>query len=372
MSNYDESLFVDQEKKFRGFQKLLEPATRQSVMLIEAAQDMGKTWLVGKMQHHCRQREDKVAVATIDFRNPRQIHELQDYLGLIRFVRERLIQNSEESVARHFDNLNATINSFTEEGAGSSRGLATLRQKIELHFNLDELKGIAFDLGVEFENLAGETLRAKSRELVNFCQRRNILPDLVELCAGLRARVEWWEGMETLRRAMAAEGDEGRVAAPVDKYAAIWADSDMERRRAEYQINNAFFECISVLMADVGRVALLFDSYEAAPPEVERWIAEELLPRLRDGLLEQVVVIITGRKTPDLSDADVKHLVVETTLSPFAEEHVREYFEDRRKIDGLDLRTIILTSGGVPGALAMMADHAAIEADDDDDFFSDL
>lgn len=372
MSYYDDQLFVDQEKKFRGFQKLLEPATRQSVMLIEAPQDMGKSWLIGKMQRHCLQLEGKLPVASIDFRNPRQIHEIQDYLGLVRFIRDRLIASAQESVAPHFDNLNSTINSFSEVGARSSGGLAQLRQQIERHFNLDELKEITFDLGLKFENLAGETLRAKSRELVDHCQRQNILRQLVELCANTRARVDWWQGLEELRQdADDSEGTDGDSAIK-DSNAPVWADSDMERRRAEHQINNAFFECLSTLMADTGRAAFLFDSIEAAPMAVEHWLLEELLPRLRDGQLDQLVLIVTGRKTPDLSEVDVKHLVVETTLSPFTEEHVREYFEERRNIEGLDLRTIILTSGGVPGALAMMADHAMTEAQDDDDFFSDL
>ena len=66
-------------------------------------------------------------------------------------------------------------------------------------------------------------------------------------------------------------------------------------------------------------------------------------------------------------------LLVQTQLEPFDEAIVREYFAERRKVViELDWRTILLTSGGVPGALAMMADHAMATASDDDDFFSDL
>jgi hypothetical protein len=84
------------------------------------------------------------------------------------------------------------------------------------------------------------------------------------------------------------------------------------------------------------------------------------------------VVIITGRKTPDLSDLPLNHLLVQTGLDPFTEEHIREYFEERREISGLDWKTIVLTSGGVPGALAMMADHALATQSQEDDFFADL
>lgn len=367
MINYEEQLFVDREKKFLGFQKLLQPTTRQSVMLIEAPQDMGKSWLVSKMQRYCQMPAAEIPVAQLDFRNPRQIHEIQDFLGLVRFIRDRL-------AAPHiFSNLNATINSFTEAGVGNNRGLATLRQNIENAFNLDELQNLAFDLGIKYENLPGETIRAKSRELVNYCQRHALLRLLVELCAQLRDRVDWWAGLDWLRRQAAASATADDAETPVaDNNAPIWADSDMERQRAEQQINSAFFECLAMLLEERERVALLFDSIEVAPPEAVRWLCDELLARLRDGQLDKVVVIVTGRKTPDLSDLDINQLLVETDLDPFTEEHVREYFEKRRNLPPLDWRTILLTSGGVPGVLAMMADHAMATASDDDDFFSDL
>jgi hypothetical protein len=367
MSNYEESLFVNREKKFRGFQKLLKPKTQQAVMLIEAPQDMGKTWLLGKMQHFCEQLETDIPVAQIDFRNPRQIHQIQDAVSLVRFLRDRL------GHSHYFSNLNTTINSFSDDRPSDSRSLGTLRQNVEKYFNLDELRNLAFDLGINYENLPGETLRAKSRELVDYCQRHNILDDLIELCAELRGHIDWWAGMESLRQALddakRADVSETFIA---DNNAAIWADSEMERLRAEHQINSAFFECLAKLLADKKQIVLLFDSIEAASPEARRWMRNELMPHLSEGKLDRLIVIITGRRIPDLTELNIRHLLVETDLDPFTEEHVREYFEERRDIVGLDLRTIILTSGGVPGALAMMADHAMVTVDDDDDFFSDL
>jgi hypothetical protein len=340
MSNYDENLFVDQEKKFLGFQKLLQPTTRQAIMLIEAPQDMGKTWLINKMGRHCQEPTTDIPVVQIDFRNPYQVHAIQDRLGLVRLLRDKL------EYPRYFNNLNRTINSFSEAGASGNRGLAALRQKIEQYFNLDELTNLTFDLSINYENLSGETLQAKSRELVNYAQRHNLLRNLVELCATLRSQVDWWQGLESLRQVSSVAMEEETAEAIIsDDNAPIWADSDMERQRANRQINSAFFECLAALLQDRARMALL---------------------------LNKLNLIITGRKTPDLSDLDVKHLLVQTTLEPFTEEDIRVYFEERRKVSGLDIRTIVLTSGGVPGALAMMADHAMVTAEGDDDFFSDL
>lgn len=366
MSNFDELLFVNQEKKLRGFEKLLRAETRQAVMLIEAPKDMGKTWLVGKMQHHCLLPNVGLAVVYIDFRNPRQIYEMQDVLGLLRFMRNELDHPA------YFSHLNNTINSFTRAHAGSG-GLAGLRQNIETYFTLDELKTITFDLGITYENLAGDTLVAKSRELVNYCQRYNLLSTLIDHCRLLRPEVAWWEGLEAYRETAApAAAAPGTSMTVEDNNAPIWADSDVERHHAERQINQAFFECLAQLMADKPPIVFLFDSFENAPPEVEQWLQRELLLRLRDEALKDVVVIISGRKTPDLTDLEMKHLLVQTSLDPFTEEHIREYFMERREIAGLDLRTIMVTSGGVPGALAMMADHAMATASADDDFFSDL
>jgi hypothetical protein len=254
MSIYDALLFVDREKKFRGFQKLLQPATRQAIMLIEAPQDMGKTWLIGKIQHYCNEPDTNVPVAQVDFRNPLQLHEIQDELSLMRFIRDRL------GHSRYFNNLNATINGFTDVSVNISSGLGTLRQNIERYFNLDELNNLAFDLGINYENLSGQTLQAKSRELVNYCQRHNLLRALVERCIELRSQVDWWPGLESLRQepTVAVSVDEP-VALVVDNDAPIWADTDMERRRALRQINSAFFECLASLLADKEQVALLFD-----------------------------------------------------------------------------------------------------------------
>lgn len=46
-------------------------------------------------------------------------------------------------------------------------------------FNLSELKGLCFDLGLDYENIPGETKESKARELVLYCDRRSMLPDLI-------------------------------------------------------------------------------------------------------------------------------------------------------------------------------------------------
>ena len=89
MSNiYNPNLFVNQERKFLGFQKLLRPETRQAVMLVQATKDMGKTWLAGRMQDHCLEPTVNLPAVYVDFRNPKQDHH--DFLGLVRLIRQQL------------------------------------------------------------------------------------------------------------------------------------------------------------------------------------------------------------------------------------------------------------------------------------------
>ena len=66
-----------------------------------------------------------------------------------------------------------------------------LRDHIENSFDLDELHALCFDLDINFENLPGDTLSAKSRALVSYCQRSNRLNDLVSLCSKKRPLIDW-------------------------------------------------------------------------------------------------------------------------------------------------------------------------------------
>jgi hypothetical protein len=367
MSNiYNPALFVNQERKFLGFQKLLRPETRQAVMLIQATKDMGKTWLAGRMQDHCLEPTVNLPAIYVDFRNPKQDHH--DFLGLVRLIRQQLNQPS------YFNALNEIINSFSDAPVGAISALGLLRQNIVNSFSLDEIRSICLDITINYEELAGETLSARAGSLVAYCQRRQLLTMLITRCAELRAHLHWWDGLDAFRAGTAVTTQPTHAAITEDNMGFLRADSAADQTRIERQINDAFFAALTALVADRASLVLLFDSYEAIKPDADRWLRQELLPRVRDGHLSELVIIITGRQTPDLSDLNMNHLLVKTYLEPFDELTVREYFESRRKvvITGLDWRTILVTSGGVPGALAMMADHAMATTSADDDFFNDI
>jgi hypothetical protein len=366
MSNiYNPDLFVNQDRKFLGFQKLLRPETRQAVMLVQATKDMGKTWLAGRMQDHCQEPTVNLPAVYVDFRNPKQDHH--DFLGLVRLIRQQLNQPA------YFNQLNEIINSYSDVPTTAVFGLGLLRQNIVNSFNLDEIRSICLDIAINYEELTGETLSARTGSLVAYCQRRQLLTALISRCAELRPRVAWWDGLDAYKVGTAVTNQPTDIAITEDNLGILRTDSAADQTRIERQINDAFFAALTSLMADRAPLVLLFDSYEAIKPDADRWLRQELLTRLRDSQLNDLVIIITGRQTPDLSELKMNSLLVQTYLEPFDEPIVREYFEERRKVVmELDWRTILVTSGGVPGALAMMADHAMATTSADDDFFNDL
>jgi len=285
--------FVNRDKQYQGFLKMLARKTPKAIMLIEAPADMGKTWLIQKMRHYCDQND--VPTMHVDFRDRRAY----DYLSLVRRGRDQM-------GTQYFNPLTETINNFTGVNINLSKG---------------ESSG-----GVKFGDISVRDFSDSSLQIQEV-----------------------------------AGGDIIK-----DNQFYVQADSDMARRAAEMRINDAFFACLSTLL-EREPVVCLFDSFEDVTSEADRWLRDHLLFRMGEGQLPNALVIIAGREIPDL-ELVLKPLVARTGLDLFSEEHVREYILDRRGIEGLDLETIIKTSGGFPGLLAKMADVASMDAQDDDDW----
>ena len=60
-----------------------------------------------------------------------------------------------------------------------SHDTTAIRQRLEGEFDLEELRTLCMDLGVDFDSLRGEGKAAKARELVLYMQRRGRLDALV-------------------------------------------------------------------------------------------------------------------------------------------------------------------------------------------------
>ena len=69
--------------------------------------------------------------------------------------------------------------------------LAYLRQQLSDRFNLDELQTLCFNMHIRYEDLPGDTISAKTRELVIFCYRHGQIPQLLDECKRQRQDVTW-------------------------------------------------------------------------------------------------------------------------------------------------------------------------------------
>lgn len=79
-----------------------------------------------------------------------------------------------------------------ETEAVGQKDLARLRQLLTEHFDLEELRTLCFDLkDVDYDDLGGEGKANKARELVAYLERRDRIPELVELCSQRRPNVDW-------------------------------------------------------------------------------------------------------------------------------------------------------------------------------------
>ena len=386
------SHFINRDRVLRGFNRLLE-SPRKSVMCIRAPEHMGKSWLMHKMQHHCQQPEVNLPVARVEFRDPLDLDRITDHLGLIRLLRDRFEQPAAFSL------LNHTINALTTTAAGGTRStrgtnkLATLAEQIETVYNLSDLRQFTRFVEVEFENISGDTLHDKAYGLVAHFQQRNATTALLEHLVADRPNIQWQPYFNELPtvtgtfvhnngrvtnmpRAESNQADgtqQDRFVQDLDLLLPTYGN-ETERRHIERQISNAFFDCISALIEQHGRVMLLIDAYEEIPAVANTFLMDQLFPRLLAAPLDKLVVIIAGREVPDIPDLALRNKTVTTGLTNFNEKYIIEFMQSRNvpKDDSKWTPQSALTfSGGAPGILALMADRALARLNDDEDDFFD-
>jgi hypothetical protein len=63
---------------------------------------------------------------------------------------------------------------------------ATLAGQVAEKFSLEEMSGLAFDVGIEMESVGGETRPERARQLVDMARRLGRLNDLERRIAELR------------------------------------------------------------------------------------------------------------------------------------------------------------------------------------------
>lgn len=90
----------------------------------------------------------------------------------------------------------------------SSQYLAALHKQIDRVFNLEEVRTLCFDLGVDFDSVRGEGKSARIRELILQLARQERLQELIDLVRLQRPRTEWADVPETLELPAALANEE--------------------------------------------------------------------------------------------------------------------------------------------------------------------
>lgn len=99
--------------------------------------------------------------------------------GIIIFAKNKREENTISI------DISPTENQNAENISQAARNVNELKLSIyanlTTNFNLAELEGLGFDLGINYDNLPSDTKQQKAMELVNFLERHGRLDELVTL-----------------------------------------------------------------------------------------------------------------------------------------------------------------------------------------------
>ena len=146
----------------------------------------------------------------------------------------------------------------------------------------------------------------------------------------------------------------------------IQADNPILRQAIEDRINSAFFESLEALSAQT-RVVFLFDTYERntldserwAPSAADRWIAGQVLTRIRDGKLPNVIAVLAGRRAPEFG-IEWNEALGTVALDLLECSHITEYLRERRGLSNISdeqAQVLCQAVAGNPQVMGMIGDN---------------
>ena len=146
----------------------------------------------------------------------------------------------------------------------------------------------------------------------------------------------------------------------------IQTDNPILRQAIEDRVNAAFFESLGALCART-RAILLFDTYERASIESERWVSSaadrwvigQLLTRMRDGKLPNAVVVLAGRRVPEFG-VEWNEVLGRTSLDLLECGFVTEYLRERRGLSNISdeqAQVLCQAVAGNPQVMGLIGDN---------------
>lgn len=162
-----------------------------------------------------------------------------------------------------------------------------LLQQIDDALNEDELRTLCFELDVDYDNLAGDTKRGKSRELILEHRRQGQVAKLVDQLSQMRPHVSW-------ERPAAAQAPVHDVPAAVYTHRARPAKGGDSL--GHYRAGAATLGCLVVDRQPPRSVYVLCDLSGLCPPGASRRVGDPVLqPSKADGgdLTKDVLATLT-------------------------------------------------------------------------------
>ena len=146
----------------------------------------------------------------------------------------------------------------------------------------------------------------------------------------------------------------------------IQTDNPLARQALEDRINAAFFECLAELCSRT-RAVFLFDTYERAsveserwvPSAADRWVVNQLLARIRDGKLPNAAVVLAGRRVPEFG-IEWNDVLGRVSLELLECSYITEYLRERRGLVGIsDAQAQVLCQAvaGNPQVMGLIGDN---------------
>jgi hypothetical protein len=151
-----------------------------------------------------------------------------------------------------------------------------------------------------------------------------------------------------------------------DNYFVIQTDNALIRQAFEDRVTAVFGECLQALTRRAQTV-MMFDTYERASTEQERWepnvadrwIGRNLLEPIRDGLLQNAVVVLAGRRVPPFG-AEWNEVLGRMDLPAFERVDVATYLRQNRGLATLSdeqINALYNAVQGNPTLLGVIGDN---------------
>lgn len=161
----------------------------------------------------------------------------------------------------------------------------------------------------------------------------------------------------------------GDVAQMMFKQNAFFIATNQSNEEAKRQREEQFFQSLKQYCA-TRTVVFLFDAYERTsrsaeewnPSQIDRWIREQLVERVRRGYLKYALVVLAGQRMPTF-DRDLRRgsMLASVILAQLHLEDVKEYFHHRLQRPDMSHATIETLwqacASGHPAELGKIADN---------------